>query len=98
MTMTVNELLQAANAELDFYEVMMVDKALGEDGNYVEASPAGYGLINKVTGVIEHTSTILPGVLWQATHFESTLKSLLEPEKTADTTATEGDVVPFLPH
>ena len=95
---TVSELLNKANSELTFYEIVLTQRALGEDGVYVEGDNAGYGLLNKVTGVMEHTSTILPGVMWQATHFESTLTSLLEADEKADLSVAEGDVVPFGPH
>ena len=85
--MTLNELLNGVNKSLKFYEVVLVDKALGEEGKYVEGDPAGYGLLNKITGVMEHTSIMLPGVMWQATHFETTLKSML---------AEDGDPTPRL--
>lgn len=78
---TANELLDLANKDLSYYEVVLVDKALGEDGKFIEGDPAGYGLLNKVTGILEHTSIMLPGVLWQATHFENTLKSMLSSDE-----------------
>ena len=97
--MTVSELLESVNKDLELYEIVLTERALGEDGKYVDGESAGYGLLNKVTGVMEHTSTILPGVMWQATHFETTLKSLTAAEgELADTTAADGDVVPFGPH
>lgn len=93
-----DRLLAKVNAKLDYYKIIMVDRALEETGTYVEGKDVGYGLINKATQVVEHTSVMLPGILWQATHFESTLKSLLDEEETPDTTAAEGDVIPFGPH
>lgn len=93
--MNKNELIVKANKSLEYYELRLVDKALGEDGKYVEGNDVGYGLINKATGIVEHTSVMLPGVLWQATHFESTLKSLLEDEAAMPSAETGEDVVPF---
>lgn len=95
--MTKTEMIAKANKSLEYYELRLVDKSLGEDGKWVEGKDVGYGLINKATGITEHTSVMLPGVLWQATHFESTLKSLLEEEEVAKTGPTGEDVVPFGP-
>jgi len=96
---TVNELLGGLNKNLSYYEVVIVDKALGEDGKFIEGENVGYGLLNTVTGITEHTSIMLPGVMWQATHFESTLKSMLS----ADTDDGPGlasveDIIPPTSH
>ena len=91
-----SEMLTKANEGLQYYKIIFVDKALGEDSRYVEGPCVGYGLINLATGVIEHTSTVLPGVMWQAQHFEQTLKSLLEPETTGPVGVDSDDVVPLL--
>ena len=93
---TVNELLDSVNKDLKYYEVVLVDKALGEDGKFIEGDNCGYGLRNKVTDILEHTSIMLPGVLWQATHFESTLKSMLAPEEGTRSLATVEDIMPSL--
>lgn len=79
-----NTNLETFNSELEYYVVQPVGRCVGDDGKYFEGDPAGYGVVNKATGVVEHTSTILPGVLFQATHFDSTLKSLLAPKTVAD--------------
>ena len=96
--MTPNELFTKINSSFEYYDVVLVDRALGEDGVYIEGEGVGYGLVNRVTGITEHTSTMLPGVFWQGQHFEGTLKSLLEVEAQPDTTAADSDILPFKPH
>lgn len=66
------------NNKLTYYTVIVADKVVGEEGTYIEGEGVGYAVVNNTTGVTEHTSTILPGVLFQAQHFDSTLKGLLE--------------------
>jgi len=53
------------------------EKVIGEDGKYREMG--GYYVVNKETGVIEHSTIMLPGAIFQATHFNDTLISLLNP-------------------
>lgn len=61
------------------YEVVLSLDVLGEDGNY--AGRIGYAVRNIETGVVEHTTMMLPGAIFQAQHFNDTLKGLLaEPE------------------
>jgi len=91
-----SKMLNQINKDLKYYEIILVGKALAEDGNYVEGICVGYGLQNLATGIIEHTSTILPGVMWQAQHFEQTLQSLLEPETTGPVGVDSDDVIPLL--
>lgn len=95
---TQSNLLGNANKNLVYYEIVLVDKALGEDGKWLEGDSVGYGLRNKQTNIIEHTSVMLPGVLWQATHFESTLKSLLADEDEVPGGDAGADVLPFGTH
>ena len=73
------------NKTLTYYTISPTPRALGEDGKYIEGEEnVGYAVVNNETGIVEHTSTILPGVIFQAQHFDSTLKSLLEPEEEPD--------------
>jgi hypothetical protein len=71
-------MLDKYNAGLKYYEVLPVDRAINEDGRYVEGTFVGYGISNKATGVIEHTNICLPAALYQATHFDDMLASLLD--------------------
>ena len=61
--------------ETENYFVTETDNAIGEDGNYGQA---GYAVVNKDTGIIEHTTIMLPGAIFQSQHFSDTLKGLLE--------------------
>jgi len=73
----MDELFALVNHGLKYYEIIPTNICMGEDGKMIESdSIAGYACVNKVTQVIEHTSTILPGVLFQAQHFDNTLASL----------------------
>lgn len=95
--MTVNEIMDKINADLTYYEIATASRAIGEEGKYVsfEDVPAGYSITNKLTGVIEHTSTILPGVIFQAQHFDNTLKSFLQTDEkpAAETSEPTDDVI-----
>ena len=48
---------------------------IAEDGKYGER--AGYVVVNKETGVVEHSTVMLPGAIFQCQHFNDTLVSLL---------------------
>lgn len=75
------DLMAALNADLSYYVIEPSTFAVGEEGKYVEGEDGetvGYAIRNAITGVVEHTSLILPGVIWQAQHFDNTLKSLLQ--------------------
>lgn len=76
--MKSKELLDALNAQLTHYKVELTDHAVSEVG---ETNAKGYAVINLVTGIEEHTNTILPGAFFQAQHFDNTLKGLTEPEE-----------------
>ena len=68
--------------ETESYTVQQVDVALGEDGKYGQP---GYGVVNKQTDVVEHTSMMLPGAIFQCQHFNDTLESLLaKPEEVVE--------------
>ncbi len=55
---------------------------VGEDGKY--GSHAGYVVVNKETGVVEHSTVMLPGAIFQCQHFNDTLISLLTPPEEAE--------------
>ena len=44
----------------------------------------GYVVINRDTGVIEHSTVMLPGAIFQCQHFNDTLISLLAPKDEAE--------------
>jgi hypothetical protein len=90
-------MLDRINKDLKYYEVRLTDKAVGELGELVEGDgePVGYKLVNKITGITEHTSIFLAGVIYQAAHFDSTVKGALSaPEPVAVESAD--DVIPLL--
>ena len=62
------------NEDLKHYTVQPVEDSIQEDGNY---GGKGYGIVNNETGVTEHTTICLPAALYQATHFDDMLTSLL---------------------
>lgn len=66
----------AALYTTDKYEVVEYDNVLGEDGKYGQCG--GYAVRNLETRVIEHTTMMLPGAIFQCQHFNDTLKGLLE--------------------
>lgn len=66
--------------ETEKYVVRLAeDKELviGEDGKYGQGG--GYVVINRDTGIIEHSTVMLPGAIFQCTHFNDTLVSLMAP-------------------
>ena len=67
------------NDGLTYYAVEQVGDnvpVLCEDGDY-HSNRGGYAVVNKETGVREHTTLLLPGALFQAQHLDSTLGALL---------------------
>ena len=64
---------------------------VGEDGKYT-TSHTGYVVINKETQVIEHSTTMLPGAIFQCQHFNDTLVSLLNPADPEGVDLTSMDV------
>ena len=76
--------------ETNLYTVVLAGPAqgipvLGEDGKYGDNS--GYAVVNKDTNVVEHTSTMLPGAIYQCMHFSDTLEAQLKPAKVTEDTA-----------
>lgn len=64
------------------YKVVLSDKVLGEDGQY---GPPGYAIINIETGVVEHTTMVLPQAIFQADAFMGALGQLNSaPEEEVD--------------
>jgi hypothetical protein len=95
----VSELLNKCNEGLQYYEIVLTNECIGEDGSMMinrDETPLGYALINRTTGITEHTSQVLPAILWQVQHLEQTLTSLLEPEKTGPVGVDSDDVIPML--
>ena len=62
--------------ENDNYSVMIIADAIGEDGQY---GVTGYGVVNRKTGVVEMTTTILPSAISNADYYNTYLKALLNP-------------------
>ena len=56
---------------------------VGEDGKYT-TSHGGYVVVNRETGVVEHSTTMLPGAIFQCMHFNDSLISLLSPPEEAE--------------
>ncbi len=61
------------------YAVVESKDVIGEDGKY---GRQGYAVVNKETGVVEHTTMVLPQALFQADAFEGALGQLNEEEQT----------------
>lgn len=57
------------------YKVIPFANAMGEKG---EPDSNGYAVVNKDTGVIEHTTIMLPGAIYQAQGFSDSLDALLK--------------------
>ena len=67
------------------YEVRIADEenmVIGEDGKY--GTGGGYVVVNLETDIIEHSTVMLPGAIFQCQHFNDTLVSLLSPPEEAD--------------
>jgi len=62
---------------------------LGEDGKYSDRG--GYLVVNKETGVIEHTTTVLPQALFQADAFLGALGSLVSQGSNDAGSVIDGD-------
>lgn len=95
---TIAEALEEINAKLKYYSIETSNVAIGEDGNYLigddDGTPVGYSLINDETDVVEHTSMLLPAIIFQANHLDGMLDSLLnEKEDTAVAAAAPMDDV-----
>lgn len=78
----MNQALTTANKGLTHYEVRLIlpeDNVpiVCEDGEY--RVRAGYAVWNTTTDVCEHTTTLLPGAIFQAQHLDATLTGLLNP-------------------
>lgn len=77
------------------YKVEQADgrSIIGEDGKYTTTHD-GYVVINKETEVIEHSTTMLPGAIFQCQHFNDTLVDLLKPADEADVVNLQSVDVP----
>lgn len=78
--MEMKSLLKKVNDQLEHYEVQLTTDLpiICEDGQYRKRH--GYAVYNKVSDVYEHTTTLLPGAIFQAQHLDATLVGLLTPE------------------
>lgn len=81
MTLKIDEVLAKTNDDLKYYEVQFSDEGsiMCEDGEY-RVRP-GYAVVNTLTRVREHTTTLLPGAIFQAQHLDATLDGLLNPQE-----------------
>ena len=80
--------------ENDSYTVTVaMDGCLGEDGKY---GRAGYVVTNKETGVVEHTTMVLPQALFQADAFNGALGQINEATADEDDIAAIVDESPIL--
>jgi hypothetical protein len=79
--------------ENDKYSVVLTDDAIGEDGQY---GRTGYAVVNKETGVIEHTTTVLPQALFQADAFMGALGQMgnSQSDEMAIIQASPDDILP----
>ena len=59
----------------DRYDVVKCGSVIGEDGNYGQE---GYSVRNIETGIVEHTTMILPQAIYQAQGFSDSLDVLLK--------------------
>jgi hypothetical protein len=86
--------LEKYNKSLTYYVVEPTERALQEDGRSLGP---GYAAINTLTGVAEHTTVMLPGIFFQASHLDSMLASLLSDTPAIGSELTDmplEDVVP----
>jgi hypothetical protein len=79
------------------YEVSVADTqelVMAEDGKY--ANIPGYIVTNKETGIVEHTTMMLPQAIYQAQGLSDSLDTLLAADKTPDNLVqmVTDDVVP----
>lgn len=74
--MSMKDKIAKFNAGLRYYTIQPVDNALCEDGNYHDRK--GYGIVNNETEVVEHSTICLPACMFQASHFDDMLSSLLD--------------------
>lgn len=84
MTIAIDKILNKVNEGLLHYTVEYVGgddhvPIICEDGEY--RVRAGYAVCNKHTGVREHTTTLLPGAIFQSQHLDATLEGLLNPQE-----------------
>lgn len=83
MTMKLKQILTKVNSDLKYYEVVALQGShnvpiMCEDGEYRVRN--GYAVYNKVSDTYEHTTTLLPGAIFQSQHLDATLDGLLNPE------------------
>lgn len=91
---TLAELLELVNKEFMFYSIVPSFIAVSSAGvESVAENPVGYDVLNVITGIVEHSTPILPGAIYQAHHFDSTLKGFLEITPVLVKLETDSDVI-----
>ena len=80
--MSLKTALNKVNEDLQYYKVMHISEGsvpvICEDGEYRKRD--GYSVYNTLSGVHEHTTTLLPGAIFQAQHLDATLDGLINPK------------------
>jgi len=80
----LNNKIAELNDNLSFYVIEPSDFAIGEDGEYIRGAngeSVGYCVRNVETDIVEHTSMLLPAIIFQAEHLDSMLTSLINKEE-----------------
>ncbi len=76
--------------ENEVFVVTLTDDAIGEDGNY---GRKGYAVVNKDTGVVEHTTVVLAQAQFQAEAFKGALSQLNEDDAAAIGASEDPDIL-----
>jgi hypothetical protein len=82
--MELKQILNKVNEDLKYYEVVFLQGTenvpiMCEDGEYRVRN--GYAVYNKLSDTYEHTTTLLPGAIFQSQHLDATLHGLLNPSE-----------------
>jgi hypothetical protein len=86
------EKLKKINDGMKYFAVAITPNAMGEDG---KPGHDGYAVLNKETGFSEFTSMSVVAAIFQAQHFDSMLKGLLDEEIPDVPEWAGGDIVPI---
>jgi len=73
--------LAIINEGLTYYVIEPVSKCMQEDGNFQsnkDGTICGYGVRNKATGIVEHSTVMLPVAIFQADYLDKSLVSLFD--------------------
>ena len=77
-TIDINKAISDINKNVKYYTLSVEPGARSEDGR---TDCLGYIVNNKVTGVTEFTSTVLPNAIYQMQHLDEMLDSLVSPRE-----------------